>query len=188
MPPARTARTTSHRSGPYNKPPASVMTSAASAYYPMPSMPQMPNTTQDWPNTLYPMQHHMMPISDVMRSQASTTPHLPQPASPKPTQSGPWSTEEDRVLEQAHSKGLGWGQVQEQHFPGKSANACRKRYERLQAKRRSTDWDDVRLESLAVAYRDLRSQMWSLIAARTGEKWEHVEKAVRMSCCPQSIE
>ena len=45
-------------------------------------------------------------------------------------------------------------------------------------KRRSTDWDESRLESLAVAYRQTREQIWGPLAETLGEKWEHVEKAV----------
>jgi hypothetical protein len=46
-------------------------------------------------------------------------------------------------------------------------------------KRRSTDWDETRLESLAVNYRQMREQIWAPLADRLGEKWEHIEKAVR---------
>jgi hypothetical protein len=46
-------------------------------------------------------------------------------------------------------------------------------------KRRSTDWDESRLQSLAVNYRQMREQIWGPLADRLGEKWEHVEKAVR---------
>lgn len=48
-------------------------------------------------------------------------------------------------------------------------------------KRRSTDWDESRLENLAVTYRQMREQIWGPLAERLGEKWEHVEKAVRQA-------
>jgi hypothetical protein len=47
------------------------------------------------------------------------------------------------------------------------------------AKRRSTDWDESRLERLAVEYRKMREGIWGPLADKLGEKWEHVEKAVR---------
>jgi len=67
---------------------------------------------------------------------------------------------------------------QEQHFPTKSANACRKRYEVLMTKRKRIDWDEDRVERLAKCYRDMRPDVWGPMASRLNEKWEHVEKAV----------
>jgi hypothetical protein len=46
-------------------------------------------------------------------------------------------------------------------------------------KRRSTDWDEGRLQNLAINYRQMREQIWGPLADKLGEKWEHVEKAVR---------
>jgi Myb-like DNA-binding domain len=97
----------------------------------------------------------------------------------QPTQNGPWTTEEDEILSAYRTQGYGWAQIQEKHFPGKSANACRKRHERLMTKRRSAAWDESRLESLAVNYRGMREHIWRCLADRLGEKWEHVEKIVR---------
>ncbi|KAL6151089.1 hypothetical protein ACJBU6_10083 [Exserohilum turcicum] len=36
-------------------------------------------------------------------------------------------------------------------------------------------WDGVKLEVLAQAYMEVRREMWSLLAARVGEKWQLVE-------------
>lgn len=41
-------------------------------------------------------------------------------------------------------------------------------------------WDGVKLDVLAQAYMDVRRDMWSLLAARVGEKWQLVEQKV---CC-----
>ena len=99
-------------------------------------------------------------------------------ASLQPTQIAPWTIEEDDILCDYRTMGFGWSQIQEKHLPGKSANSCRKWHERLTTKRRSTDWDDTRLENLAVNYRLMRREIWRPLAERLGEKWEHVEKAV----------
>ena len=40
-------------------------------------------------------------------------------------------------------------------------------------------WDGVKLDVLAQAYMDVRREMWSLLAARVGEKWQLVETKVR---------
>jgi hypothetical protein len=81
---------------------------------------------------------------------------------------------------------LAWGAIHEKHFPSKTANACRKRYERLMLKRRGNDWDEDRNARLAMAYKDMREQTWSPLAEHLGERWEHVEKAVSCSskACP----
>src|SRR5436305_2053833 len=153
------------------------------AYYPMSAhTPTMPShTTNDWTSAYpYQGQHTLMQLPEMMNPMPPTPHNLQHPsASPQPAQNGPWTTEEDEILCDYRTRGFGWAQIQEKHFPGKSANACRKRHERLMTKRRSTDWDEGRLESLAVNYRLMREQIWRPLADRLGEKWEHVEKAVR---------
>jgi hypothetical protein len=44
---------------------------------------------------------------------------------------GPWTTQDDEILCDYRAMGYSWAQIWENHFPGKSANACRKRHERL---------------------------------------------------------
>jgi hypothetical protein len=39
-------------------------------------------------------------------------------------------------------------------------------------------WDGLKLDMLAVAYMELRREMWSILAARVGEKWQLVEQKV----------
>ncbi|KAK2765489.1 hypothetical protein FQN54_008343 [Arachnomyces sp. PD_36] len=90
--------------------------------------------------------------------------------------SSPWSGQDDEVLTSARSQSLGWAQIQKDHFPTKTPNACRKRYERLVAKKRSHDWDQERIERLAAHYLDLREQIWKPLAQVVGESWEEVEK------------
>jgi hypothetical protein len=44
---------------------------------------------------------------------------------------GPWTAREDEILCYYRARGYSWVQIQQKHFPGRSANACRKRHERL---------------------------------------------------------
>jgi hypothetical protein len=39
-------------------------------------------------------------------------------------------------------------------------------------------WQGVKLEVLAQAYMEARREMWSILAARVGEKWTLVEQKV----------
>lgn len=121
------------------------------------------------------------PLSAAKKSRHTpATESLHTPATPSHSVStGPWTSDEDGLLMNARRAGAGWSQIHENYFPSKSANSCRKRYERLCHKQKSEDWDDARLEKLAAGYRDLREEIWRPLAERTGEKWEHVEKAVR---------
>jgi Myb-like DNA-binding domain len=180
MPKQPNARKTA-RVAPY---PLSTTSNMASqvTYYPMSAQtPISSHTPTDWSSTYtYTPQHPLMQLPEVMNPMPPTPHNLAHPsASPQLAQTGPWTTEEDEILCDCRTRGFGWSQIQEKHFPGKSANACRKRHERLMTKRRSTDWDESRLENLAVNYRQMRGQIWAPLAERLGEKWEHVEKAVR---------
>lgn len=134
-----------------------------------------------WP-THYQHSHHPPPLSLIpIPNTHPTMASLHTPATPNHTPStGPWNSHEDGILMNARRSGAGWSQIHEKYFPGKSANACRKRYERLVHKQKSDDWDDARLERLATGYRELREEIWRPLAERTGEKWEHVEKAVSL--------
>jgi hypothetical protein len=61
---------------------------------------------------------------------------------------------------------------------GSTPNACRKRHERLMERMNAEQWDGVKLDVLAQAYMEVRREMWSLLAARVGEKWQLVETKV----------
>ncbi|XP_014561080.1 hypothetical protein COCVIDRAFT_22776 [Bipolaris victoriae FI3] len=91
------------------------------------------------------------------------------------TRSSSWSTKDDETLIRARAQGLNWNQIGPKHFPSKTPNACRKRHERLMERQNAEQWDGVKLEILAQAYMDVRQEMWSLLAARVGEKWQLVE-------------
>lgn len=90
----------------------------------------------------------------------------------------------------ARQQGLNWQPIALKYFPDKTANACRKRHERLMEKRNSADnWDGVKLDLLSKAYIELREQMWKILADRVGEKWQNVEaKVCHRTCDPAYIQ
>ncbi|KAF5878072.1 putative myb family transcription factor protein [Botrytis fragariae] len=104
----------------------------------------------------------------------------PMPPSIRPS-SGAWTPIDDRTLIAARKQGLNWQPIQATYFPNKSANACRKRHERLMERKSSDDWDNVKSETLAKHYMDMRKEIWSGLAAATGEKWTVVEQKKCMS-------
>lgn len=114
-------------------------------------------------------------------STSAPSPTLPmvssQPSQHRPS-SGAWSPQDDQQLLQARMQGLNWNQIKEQYFPSKTPNACRKRHERLMERRGSDDWDARKMQILAKEYMSMRKEIWSGLAARTGEKWNVVEAKV----------
>jgi len=60
-----------------------------------------------------------------------------------------WSAKDDETLMNARASGLNWQPIASKHFPSKTANACRKRHERLMEKKNAEDWEGVKLETLA---------------------------------------
>lgn len=90
-----------------------------------------------------------------------------------------WNPTDDEVLLQARASGLNWQPIASRHFPNKTANACRKRHERLIERRHVEDWDARKLELLAQEYVACRKEMWEMLASRVGERWAVVEAKVR---------
>ena len=91
---------------------------------------------------------------------------------------GTWTADDDKTLIQARSRGQNWADLQRTHFPTKTANACRKRYERLVERRGIHDYSGRRLEMVASEYMTMRKDVWSGLADRVGMKWEVVEALV----------
>lgn len=126
--------------------------------------------------------HRSVPYPSI--TTTTTTPAMQAPPGPLPTSRGrhtssPWSSQDDTTLLQARHQGQNWAPIATTHFPSKTANACRKRHERLIEKSKSADsWDSNKVEKLAGAYMELREQMWKILAQRTDEKWQEVEKKV----------
>ena len=93
--------------------------------------------------------------------------------------SASWSVENDERLMSARRQGLNWQPIASQYFPNKTANACRKRHERLMEKRNAaSSWESIKSDALAKAYVELREQIWQMLAHRIGEKWQTVEAKV----------
>ena len=113
-------------------------------------------------------------------THASSTASTPYPATMNINQRNAaiWSTADDEVLLQARASGLNWQPIASRHFPNKTANACRKRHERLIERRHVEDWDARKLDLLAQEYRAVRKEMWEILAARVGERWAVVEAKV----------
>lgn len=107
----------------------------------------------------------------------STPAMVSLPPSHRPS-SGAWTPQDDQQLMAARAQGLNWSQIKEMYFPSKTANACRKRHERLAERRDADDWDNRKFQRLAKEYMAMRREIWSPLAARTGEKWNVVEQKV----------
>ncbi|KAJ0311550.1 hypothetical protein Brms1b_008221 [Colletotrichum noveboracense] len=136
----------------------------------------MPQTYYTVPSSSAPMQPQPQPTYE------SYAPVAAPPVSVPPLQhrasSGAWTPQDDQQLLSARSQGLNWGQIQMAYFPNKTPNACRKRHERLMERKGADDWDNRKLERLAKEYMSMRKEIWSALAARTGEKWNFVESKV----------
>ena len=90
-----------------------------------------------------------------------------------------WSHDDDARLMQYRAQGMNWGPISG-HFPSKTANACRKRHERLMEKKSVENWDGIKIEDLARAYLECRETMWKIMASHLGEKWQTVEMKVSL--------
>lgn len=117
-----------------------------------------------------------LPAPAVM-TPSSTPAMVSLPPSHRPS-SGAWTPQDDQQLMAARAQGLNWSQIKEMYFHSKTPNACRKRYERLAEKRDADDWDNRKFQRLAKEYMAMRKEIWSGLAARTGEKWNVVEQKV----------
>ena len=99
----------------------------------------------------------------------------------QPRLNAAWSEEEDEILWDARSQGKNWQDICEEYFPTKTANACRKRHERLREMRQQEDFDveGPRFPELTSAYYDVREDMWSILARQLNyENWQALEKKV----------
>jgi hypothetical protein len=124
-----------------------------------------------------PVQH---PLSSTYGVSSMPPQSVSAPLSIRPS-SGAWTPQDDQTLMQARAQGMNWAPIQQAYFPSKTPNACRKRHERLMERRNADDWDGLKLENLAKNYMTMRRDIWSGLAAQTGEKWNVVEQKV---CIP----
>nr|POE77668.1 hypothetical protein CFP56_09315 [Quercus suber] len=116
--------------------------------------------------TKTPMQYHQTPSASAPYSSS---------AAAGQRSAAIWTTSDDEILLQARASGLNWQPIASRHFPNKTANACRKRHERLIERRHVEDWDSRKLDLLAQEYLAIRQEMWEMLAERVGERWQVVE-------------
>jgi hypothetical protein len=121
-------------------------------------------------------------VSDYYINSSSIRPDvlhpIPMPILSIRPPSGAWTSQDDQTLLMARAQGINWAPIQQIYFPSKTPNACRKRHERLMERRSADDWDGLKLENLAKNYMTMRRDIWSPVAAQTGEKWNIVEQKV----------
>ncbi|KAG0645603.1 hypothetical protein D0Z07_8506 [Hyphodiscus hymeniophilus] len=155
----------------------STTTSMPTTYYVAPmssTMSQQPYSTQSQGYaTGGPVQH---PLSSTHYSTSLSANLPPVPLSSIRPSSGAWNPTDDQTLMAARAQGMNWAPIQQAYFPSKTPNACRKRHERLMERRSADDWDGMKLENLAKHYMTMRREIWSGLAAQTGEKWNVVEQ------------
>lgn len=127
----------------------------------------------------FPQQNNL--AAEITKPQVKPDRQRALPESTGANHASNWSFQDDTVLLSARARGQGWSQIQREHFHSKTANACRKRHERLVAKRRGLEWNQEMLEKLSTEYSRLREQVWQPLAQAVGEKWQDVEKAVSLT-------
>ncbi|PHH54697.1 hypothetical protein CFIMG_003413RAa [Ceratocystis fimbriata CBS 114723] len=88
-----------------------------------------------------------------------------------------WSAAEDSLLEELRRRRGRWCEIAKK-FKGKSANACRKRYERIQQRKAMSEKNDALDKTrVAVAYWEAREEMWKVLESRMpGMKWDKLER------------
>ena len=198
MPKQTSTSRTKRCSGPYPQPPRTrSQTSASTMNHPTrtaasTAAPHGRYHTSTWPQTMH--SPHAMPshLTGYPHPQQTMTTQPERAIPPSPTTpvtpghggvqgsnnpSAPWTTRDDDILLQARAQSHGWNQIQRDHFPNKTPNACRKRYERL-TKRRGSDWNDERMDRVTHRYMQMREQTWRPLADAVGEDWQDVEKLV----------
>ena len=119
-----------------------------------------------------------LPMSTPQYAQMPQQQQQPPPLASIRPSSGAWNPQDDQTLMAARAQGMNWAPIQQAYFPSKTPNACRKRHERLMERRSADDWDGLKLENLAKNYMGMRREIWSGLAAQTGEKWNVVEQKV----------
>ncbi|KAI0390791.1 hypothetical protein F5Y17DRAFT_42060 [Xylariaceae sp. FL0594] len=171
----RHTRSSSSSHGRYSNPvPVSLAPSAMPIPYSREPQPLDTNINANFYGAVPSSTSPQMPMQPQGYDQYSLG--VAQPA-PMPTRasSGAWSPQDDQTLLAARQQDLNWQKISTTYFPNKSANACRKRHERLLERRGVDDWDARKMETIAKEYMSMRKEIWQGLAARTGEKWSTVE-------------
>lgn len=109
-----------------------------------------------------------------LRSATSSSPSPLEMSGKARRLSKTWSRQDDDLLVAYRNRGLNWKQIRE-HFPDKTANACRKHCERvIKYRKRSEDWDSAKIERLARRYCEQRREIWEGLA-EPEDDWEIAE-------------
>ncbi|KAF2811669.1 uncharacterized protein BDZ99DRAFT_440567, partial [Mytilinidion resinicola] len=116
-----------------------------------------------------PALSHGSPPLPPIRRAASQTP-LPE-ESPAKRQSK-WGQEEDNLIIELRGTGMKWEDIAK-HFPGRSAIACRLRYQNYLEKR--AVWDEEKKNKLARLYARFKDQMWQKVASEMQIPWRSAE-------------
>ncbi|KAI5307093.1 hypothetical protein KEM55_008414 [Ascosphaera atra] len=87
-----------------------------------------------------------------------------------------WTREEDRLLLQARESGKGWRDIGREVFAGKSANACRKRWERVTNGVKKSN--DREMQQILDRYYDYRERIWMPLARDLKKDWQLIERNV----------
>ncbi|CZR66620.1 uncharacterized protein PAC_16521 [Phialocephala subalpina] len=185
--PAPTTPTTATQYAPLSSRPSLASLESLNTYYTTPSGTLTSNMSQQQyssqPQQGYPNGGPVQPIQHPMsQQQHSYSQMAQQQAQQQPPQasirasSGAWNPQDDATLMAARAQGMNWAPIQQAYFPSKTPNACRKRHERLMERRSADDWDGMKIESMAKQYMALRREIWTPLAAATGEKWNVVEQ------------
>lgn len=183
------------RQGPYDYPALSHLMPSnvpRPQYWTMPSPPQGP------PMPLLPISNNALNNNLQLTIPSHYPVHPAQEPIPPPTpqsptkdrlgrhQAGAWTTGSDQLLLSLRGRGLNWSEIQREFFDNKSANACRKRYERIMAKQKgSHEWSEERIARLSEGYREMRDRIWLPLARYVGDgdNWEAVERKVSLTTC-----
>jgi len=196
--PKLTTRMTNNNQNRYSLPPSMAPT-ATMAYYNLRAPTTVaPGYYETIPSTAAPMQASMAAYEPYAVAPLTLPPttHISAVAGQLPAQhrtaSAAWSSQDDAELLQLRASGKNWKDIHEHLLEhtgkDKSANACRKRHERLIASRNADDWDTRKMQRIAKEYMSLRKEIWAPLAQRTGEKWSVVEQKVSLPVLPDTEE
>ncbi|KAI4254650.1 MAG: hypothetical protein L6R42_007104, partial [Xanthoria sp. 1 TBL-2021] len=108
---------------------------------------------------------HVPTSLEISQKEKSTSGTFDFAISPQSTQ---WTNEMDIQLQQARQQGHNWATIAKSYFPSRTADACRKRYEKVMENRRN---EYTKFELLATLYAQLREYTWSKLAFAAGEHW-----------------
>ncbi len=145
-------------------------------YDPRPSPKPQPSGDSTAPPVTAPC------VRDVITPQENPPPQTFQHPTQHRASPGAWRIQDDNTLVAARASGQNWSQIEAQYFPNKTGNACRKRHERLMARRKAESLENRnKAQRICQEYMTMRKEIWASLAARTGEKWSIVEKLVSIS-------